>query len=423
MERGFLSQKGSGGRRGVKEKNLCASNIEVVKDDVVPSVTGDPEHAVMEVVFPSVVDETMWMEQQIPMVSTTRLGSYPPLPTQDATSAGNAPGKSSYANVTSKPSGKKLNIHTLFTPGCNGIDVVVPVESIRAVSDRFANTVYGFFLGKRVAYPIVANYVRNTWDKFGLVRSMFSASTGLFSFQFSFMDGLDAMLENGPCDDGLGAIATKLGTPLMLDSYTSDMCMQSWGRSSYARVTIELRADVEMKENIVVGMPKITREGHYTCNVLVEYEWKPPMCSSCKVFRHIHEECPKNTSAGEKKTVKKPSHASRGVSVGPKMAFKSQKEYRPVTKKPNTSSSGNKKKCVEPTIEVSNSNPFDVLNSINNDVKFERQTGDGKLRLLDNHGNPLVSTGIMKSDSEVEVVFDDTANLMIPTNDKDQSDI
>nr|GEX81907.1 hypothetical protein [Tanacetum cinerariifolium] len=89
--------------------------------------------------------------------------------------------------------------------------------------------------------------------------------------------------------DGLSFIATKLGTPLMLDSYTSDMYMQSWGMSSYARVLIELRADVELKDNIVVAMPKISKEGHYTCNVLVEYEWKPPRCSSCKVFRHVHE--------------------------------------------------------------------------------------------------------------------------------------
>ncbi|GKA83878.1 hypothetical protein Tco_0805473, partial [Tanacetum coccineum] len=76
-----------------------------------------------------------------------------------ATSAGNAPSSSLYANVTSKPSGKKLNFRTLFTPGGNGIDVVVLVESIRTISERFANTSYGFFLGKRVAYPIVANYV------------------------------------------------------------------------------------------------------------------------------------------------------------------------------------------------------------------------------------------------------------------------
>ncbi|GKD79835.1 hypothetical protein Tco_1342456, partial [Tanacetum coccineum] len=217
-------------------------------------------------------------------------------------------------------------------------------------------------------------------------------------------------------DDDLSAISTKLDTPLMLDSYTSDMCMQSWGRSSYARVMIELRADVKLKDNIVVAMPKITRKGHYICNVHAEYEWKPPRCSSCKVFGHIHEECPKNTGAGEKKTVKKPSQTSRGVSVGPKMGFKPQREYRLVPQKPNASSSGNKKKGMEPTIEVSKSNPFDALNSVDNDMEF------GKLRLLDNDGNPLVPTGIVESDNEVEMVFDETANLRIPTSGKDESD-
>ncbi|GJX55141.1 beta-caryophyllene synthase [Tanacetum coccineum] len=453
MERGFLSQKGSGVGRGVKEKNVNGNKTNnslgigvstesdnTMNEDTPVGVTS----AVQECVKPSVEKE-----KQGSLEDTTGLGSSPPLPTQVITSAGNAPSKSSYANVA--------------------------VESIRAVSDRFANTVYGFFLRKRVAYPVVANYVRNTWDKFGLVRSMFSVFTGLFSFQFSSMDGLDAMLENGPWfirnnplilkkwhsdenllkedvsivpvwvklygvpvtafgDDGLSAIATKLGTPLMLDSYTSDMCMQSWGRSSFARVMIELRADVELKENIVVAMPKITREGHYTCNVCVEYEWKPPMCSSCKVFGHIHEECPKNTGPGKKKT----------VMIKPFEVFRS-----------------NKKKCVEPTIEVSNSNPFDVLNSVDNDVEFgtnggtsnlgnneatrngssfmnidndgefacntpigekidkiERQIGEGKLRMLDNDGNPLVPTGIVKSDNEVKVVFDETANLRIPTSGK-----
>ncbi|GJY25017.1 hypothetical protein Tco_0399743 [Tanacetum coccineum] len=123
-----------------------------------------------------------------------------------------------------------------------------------------------------------------------------------------------------------------------------------------------------------------------------------------------------------------------------------QKEYRPVTKKPNASSSGNKKKGVEPTIEVSNSNPFDVLNLVDNDGEFgtnggtnnlvnneatsngssfmnidndeeyasntpigakinkiEQKIGEGKLRLLDNDRNSLVPTGIMESDSEVEL--------------------
>nr|GFA65438.1 putative reverse transcriptase domain-containing protein [Tanacetum cinerariifolium] len=76
---------------------------------------------------------------------------------------------------------------------------------------------------------------------------------------------------------------------------------------------------------------------------------------------------------------------SRGVHVGPKVGFKPHKEYRHVPKKPNASSSGNKKKGVKPTIEVSNSNPFDILNSIDNDV--ELGTNGGTTNLVNNEAN------------------------------------
>ncbi|GJW74754.1 hypothetical protein Tco_0134124 [Tanacetum coccineum] len=82
--------------------------------------------------------------------------------TVSPTPVGNTPGMSSFANVTGEPSRKALNFRTLFTLGGNRIDVVVLMESIRAISERFTNTAYGFFLGKRVSYPVVANYVRNT---------------------------------------------------------------------------------------------------------------------------------------------------------------------------------------------------------------------------------------------------------------------
>ncbi|GKB01454.1 retrovirus-related pol polyprotein from transposon TNT 1-94 [Tanacetum coccineum] len=156
MERGFLSQKGSGVGRGVKEKNVNGSKTNTssgigvstesdnsMNEDTPVGVT----FAVQECVTPSVEKE-----KQSSFLSPRIVITY----------AGNAPGKSSYANAAGKPNGKKLNIRTLFTSGGNGIDVVVPVESIRAVSDRFSNTVYGFFLGKRAAYPVVANYVKNT---------------------------------------------------------------------------------------------------------------------------------------------------------------------------------------------------------------------------------------------------------------------
>nr|GEV39793.1 hypothetical protein [Tanacetum cinerariifolium]GEX32131.1 hypothetical protein [Tanacetum cinerariifolium] len=328
---------------------------DTMNDDTPVGVTSD----VKEGAAPSVVDIMVEKEKISSLEDTTVSNSFPPLTTLVTTTAGNAPGKSSYANISDKPSGKKVNVCILFTPGGNGIDLVVLVDSIHVISECFANTTYGYFLGKKVAYLVVVNYVRNTWSKYRLICSMFSSSTRLFFFQFSSINGLDDMLDNGPSfipfsEDGLSAIATKLGTPIMLDSYTSNMCMQSWGRSSYARVMIDLRADVELKDNICMAMPKITREGHYTCNVHVEYEWKPHKCSSCKVFGHIHEERPKNTGAG----------------------FKPQKEYRLVPKKTTASSSGNKKKCVEPTIEISNYNPFDVINSVDNDEELGRVTGD-----------------------------------------------
>ncbi|GJS12281.1 hypothetical protein Tco_0369077 [Tanacetum coccineum] len=102
---------------------------------------------------------------------------------------------------------------------------------------------------------------------------------------------------------------------------------------------------------------------------------------------------------------------------------------------------------LEFTKEVSKSNPFEVLSSIDNDVdlgtnggilnladegtinvsssntpigekidKIERQICEGKLRFMDDDGNPLVPTGI------VEVVFDETANLRISMSGKEGSD-
>ncbi|GJS46225.1 hypothetical protein Tco_0596346 [Tanacetum coccineum] len=109
---------------------------------------------------------------------------------------------------------------------------------------------------------------------------------------------LHVVLVTAFSEDDLSVIAIKLGNPLMFDSYTSNMCLQSWGMSSYARAMIELQADVELKDTIVVAMPKLTGRGF------------------------IREEYPKNPSLGVAKSSKKPSQAPSGVSVGPKVGFK-----------------------------------------------------------------------------------------------------
>ena len=77
-----------------------------------------------------------------------------------------------------------------------GANVTIPLEVVDEVSSRFANTLYGYFIGKRLAFPIVENYVRNTWAKFGLQRVMLNNS--FFMFQFATKEGMERVLEEGP---------------------------------------------------------------------------------------------------------------------------------------------------------------------------------------------------------------------------------
>ncbi|GKB02413.1 hypothetical protein Tco_0830502 [Tanacetum coccineum] len=97
---------------------------------------------------------------------------------------------------------------------------------------------------------------------------------------------------------------------------------------------IELRANLELKDTIMVAMPKLVWERFYTCTIRVEYEWKPL------------------------------SQAPRGVPVG--------------SKNNNANTSGNKKKDAESRKEVT-PNPFDVVNSVENDVDLGTYTGTSNL--------------------------------------------
>ncbi|GJY95972.1 retrovirus-related pol polyprotein from transposon TNT 1-94 [Tanacetum coccineum] len=227
--------------------------------------------------------------------------------------------------------------------------------------------------------------------------------------------------------------------------------------SSYVRALIEVQADVELKHNIMVAMPKLVGDGFYTCTVRVEYEWKPPRCACCKVFGHVKDECPKIIKSDVVKNMKKPSQTPRGVLVGPKVGFQPTKQvYRQVPKKNIVSTSGNKKKYAVPTKEVSTSNSFDVLNLVKNDVdlgtnggtlnmtnkkanssgssywnvessntsttpivekidKMERLIIDGTPTLVDDEGIPLKrvdSSSDHDSDDEVASVDNDMANFL-----------
>ena len=242
--------------------------------------------------------------------------------------------KLSYASMfKTKNTFKSVNICELRNDErVEGAHVTIPLKEIKDVSARFANTLYGYFIGKRLAFPIVENYVKNTWAKYGLERVMLN--NGFFLFQFSTKDGMDQVLESGPwlirsvpiflnvwtpnttltkeevtsaplwvklhnvpivayTEVGLSLITTQIGKPIMLDSYTSTMCVKSWGRNSYARALVEVSSINKLMDHVVVAIPFPNGLGHSLERIEIEYEWQPPRCDVCKIFDHDDVACPR----------------------------------------------------------------------------------------------------------------------------------
>nr|GEZ73383.1 hypothetical protein [Tanacetum cinerariifolium] len=309
----FFESEGGEGGRGVKEKSVYATNLEVVKDDVVPSVTvayGNTQK--------DLNDDPVAMEVQSPSV--------------DLTNAVKTGGDHTH--------------HYLLRE-------LLLLETPLSRSE---------LLAKDLQILLMASSWVSEWLTPLLLIMLGTLGNSDVDFMKEDVGNVPVWVKlhgvpiTAFSKDGLSVIATKLGSPLMLDSYTSDMCLQSWGKLSYARVMIDLRANVDLEDTIVVAMPKTIGEGYYTCTIRVEYEWKPPRCSCC---------------------------------------FKPHKEFRHAPKMPTASSTGNKKKGVEPTNE------------------FEDVLIDGQAILVDENGNPLKKvkySGDYDREYEVASVDNDMAH-------------
>nr|GEW98612.1 retrotransposon protein, putative, Ty1-copia subclass [Tanacetum cinerariifolium] len=79
--------------------------------------------------------------------------------------------------VSDPPHVAHANVLSTSPLPANGAAVAIPLEAVKEVSARFDNTFYGYFVGKKLSFPLVENYVKNTWMKFG---------------------GMEKVIENGP---------------------------------------------------------------------------------------------------------------------------------------------------------------------------------------------------------------------------------
>ncbi|GJY79495.1 zinc knuckle CX2CX4HX4C containing protein [Tanacetum coccineum] len=77
-------------------------------------------------------------------------------------------------------------------------------------------------------------------------------------------------------EDGISLIVTFIGKPIMLDSYTSSMCNDLWGRSSFASCLIEVNSEADLVDVVTIGIPSLSRDDFTKETIHVEYEWRPP---------------------------------------------------------------------------------------------------------------------------------------------------
>ncbi|GJV65063.1 RNA-directed DNA polymerase, eukaryota, reverse transcriptase zinc-binding domain protein [Tanacetum coccineum] len=124
-----------------------------------------------------------------------------------------------------------------------------------------------------------------------------SQTVGMEDGTVLYEEGIQSVIENGHwMVNGKPMFVQKwdpsvLGTPLIMDMVTTNMCKIGTGRVGFARVLIEVEAkkglhnstDIVCKdrENVVTGKKIVN----------VQYDWAPPLCSLCYVFRHSDKNC------------------------------------------------------------------------------------------------------------------------------------
>ncbi|GJS59201.1 zinc knuckle CX2CX4HX4C containing protein [Tanacetum coccineum] len=91
---------------------------------------------------------------------------------------------------------------------------------------------------------------------------------------------------------GLDLISAKVGRLMRLDAHTQFICLNSWGRSDYARALVEVSADKPLIDSVDIDIPREDGKGHITVTVRIEFEWHPPRCGTCKIFDHLESMCP-----------------------------------------------------------------------------------------------------------------------------------
>ncbi|GJW79881.1 RNA-directed DNA polymerase, eukaryota, reverse transcriptase zinc-binding domain protein [Tanacetum coccineum] len=172
--------------------------------------------------------------------------------------------KKTFASVV-MPDGNGFDnkLELIPTMSEDGRDVVFDEEMIMEESRKWKMTLCGHFIGFKMSYNELHYNIRKMWGKYGLIDTV--AQNGLYYFKFNNEYGMNQVLESGPwmvsnrplfvqkwdpsvnidlsepvklplwiklhnvpieawTVKGISAIASSLGTPLIMDKTTTRMC-------------------------------------------------------------------------------------------------------------------------------------------------------------------------------------------------------
>ncbi|GJY68074.1 zinc knuckle CX2CX4HX4C containing protein [Tanacetum coccineum] len=145
--------------------------------------------------------------------------------------------------------------------------LITGMLDVLMVSTRFEHTLYGYFIGKIMAFLVVEYYARNNWAKHGLKRIMMN-SKGFIFFKFDSRAVLEAILEGGLwlirkslCILKKWSMDTRLLKEELTRILTSSMCNDSWGKSSFAQILIEVNSEVDLVNVVTIGIPSLSGDG------------------------------------------------------------------------------------------------------------------------------------------------------------------
>lgn len=198
----------------------------------------------------------------------------------------------------------------------SGVVVCPPSAVAESGAEQWCDCVVGYFLDKKLPFPVVKSIVMKIWKKFGIYDVM-ANDQGFYFFKFGQDGAFRKVIEAGPWHiagqlmilkqwqpqkvlqkeqlssipiwvqvsnvplefwnaEGFSYIPSALGKPLYADAQT-----EKGQRLSFAKIYVEIHVDSPLLNTV-----EVEYANGETVTIDVKYPWKPLSCTKCHVFGH-----------------------------------------------------------------------------------------------------------------------------------------